>query len=144
MRMIQRDDYHFFQIDALNTICFTGDERAPRGVLKEQWGKGECFVEVSPESGMIVSFAIVSEKFCEKYVWAIATHPAWRGQGFAGRLLDEIEAWARETKDRSIALTTHEANPAQKLYFDKGYRVAAVLKDYYMTGNGILMRRKLL
>jgi len=142
MRMLTLDDHLFSEIAETNDIAFNEEERAPHGILREQCNRGEVFV--IERVGRVVSFAIVTERFLSPYIWSIATDPNFRGQGYAGQLLDEIEAWARQENKVFIFLTTHENNPAQKLYFDKGYRVLKVVGDYYLSGNGLLMRRKLL
>lgn len=142
MRVTERNEPKFLlqRVIEITEKSFRDDELPPRGILTEQFMDGTVFID----SGDVKSYAIVSEKFGERYIWAIATHPDHRGRGLAGELLDEIEAWARENKAPSLTLTTHSDNPAQKLYFDKGYRVTRVLQDYYQTGNGLFMRRKLL
>jgi ribosomal protein S18 acetylase RimI-like enzyme len=143
MRVTSENEPKFLlqQCLELNDLCFQPEERAPQGVFTHQFMNGNIFIV--ERVGKVVAFAIVSEKYGERYLWAIATDPNFRGRGFAGELLTEIEDWARSEKGRNIALTTHVDNPAQKLYFDKGYRVVKVLSDYYLTGNGLMMRRKL-
>jgi ribosomal protein S18 acetylase RimI-like enzyme len=86
----------------------------------------------------IYAYAIVIEKG-GRFLWSIAVRP--RRQGFGTTLLKEIEAFYRKAGRQGISLTCNTHNPAQKLYFDLGYRVERVLPRYYGEDNGLFMRR---
>jgi ribosomal protein S18 acetylase RimI-like enzyme len=45
--------------------------------------------------------------------------------------------------DKQITLHVNATNPAQKLYFDHGFRVVAVDKGYFGKEDGLLMKRVL-
>lgn len=73
----------------------------------------------------------------------IVVMPEWRGQGLGMFLLKEIEKYFKD-KGGVEALTLHckVDNPAQKLYFDAGYRVVSRLADYYAPeGDGLKMEK---
>lgn len=55
-------------------------------------------------------------------VWAVSTHPAWRGQGVATRLLDEAHARMRAAGLRFSTLGTASSGVAHALYEKLGYR----------------------
>jgi len=141
MRMESRFETEYREIAYLTDECFSGIERPPDGVLLENYRTGQVFVNSLTR---IDAFAIVTERFGDPWLWMAGTHPYKRGQGLMSDLLKEIEVWARETHRSGIALTCKAGNPAQKVYFDAGYRVEKVLIDYYRDDNGLLMRRKLL
>ena len=71
------------------------------------------------------------ERMPAAYLYAVATHPDGRGQGFAGRLLDFAGQWLGE---RGFAcLTTVPARPDLHMFFEKnGFSEGFVLsrKDY--------------
>lgn len=146
MRMISKDSEMFERCFTLQKICFDAEEQAPHGMMSYVFETGTVFTNPLTiwDSKHIHAFAIVTEKHGEPFVWSIAVHPDFRRLGIAGKMLDEIEEWARTQNAAGIGLTVQIDNPAQKLYFDKGYRVQNVLKNYYLTGHGLFMRRKLL
>lgn len=55
-------------------------------------------------------------------VWAVSTHPAWRGQGVATRLLDEAHERMRAAGLRFSTLGTARSGVAHGLYEKLGYR----------------------
>jgi ribosomal protein S18 acetylase RimI-like enzyme len=136
----------FEQCFTLQLTCFTPEEQAPRGMMESVFRSGQVFVSHHPfgPKSQVSAFAIVDKKHGEPFIWSIAVHPGWRNAGIGSKLLAEIEEYAREQNAAGIGLTVQIDNPAQKLYFDKGYRVQNVLKNYYLTGHGLFMRRKLI
>ena len=78
------------------------------------------------------------------YIWSVATYPAYRGKGLATALIHEFEKhYIALGYDRSW-LHTKVENPAQKLYFDLGYRVASFVPHIYGLGrHGLTMRKQL-
>jgi len=55
-------------------------------------------------------------------VWAVSTHPAWRGQGVASLLLDEAHARMAAAGLRFSTLGTDSYRVAHGLYAKQGYR----------------------
>ena len=140
MILTKPDRNQYVQCLNINRACFPTDERAPDGVFFNHWDNGTVFV--SCEDDKIVGFAIVTMLAGEPFVWTIAVLPEYRGQGIGGDLLYEIWQWAQQKGERFIDLTVKTSNPAQKLYFDSGYRVVKFLRRYYLGGgDGLLMRR---
>lgn len=66
---------------------------------------------------------VLSEAGAEEVggVWAVSTHPAWRGQGVATRLLDEAHARMRAAGLRFSTLGTDSYRLAHRLYERHGY-----------------------
>lgn len=54
-------------------------------------------------------------------VWAVSTHPAWRGQGVASRLLDEAHVRMAAAGLRFSTLGTDRFRVAHRLYEKHGY-----------------------
>jgi ribosomal protein S18 acetylase RimI-like enzyme len=124
----------------INRECFVDEERAPDGVFLNSWDNGTVFVH--RENGKILGFAIVTRQAGVPFLWVIAVKPGHHGGGIGGNLLYEIWSWAKSKGERRIELTVKSSNPAQKLYFDSGYRVVKFLRNYYIGGgDGLLMRR---
>ena len=55
-------------------------------------------------------------------VWAVSTHPAWRGQGIAARLLDEAHSRMAAAGLRFSTLGADSFRVAHALYRKHGYR----------------------
>lgn len=125
---------------AIHNESFNGVERAPEGVFRQNYSGGTVFTQEWYRG--IVSFAIVTMRSGRPYLWTIATSPHARGKGFGQSLLREVSRWAKSMTYASIELTVKTDNPAQKLYFDEGYRVVSFLRRFYLDdGDGLLMRR---
>ena len=146
MRLALKQDNTFEEIAAINYASFGPMERAPNGILRNIFDTSDVFVTYSPDGKRVVAYALLNEKLSEPYVWSIATHENYRGQGLAGHLLDEVEEFVRATNTATgILLTVHVNNArAQRLYLEKGYRVLRFLTNYYGSNeSGLVMRRPL-
>lgn len=129
----------FERVLEINDASFSGISRVPRGIFKTHFDRDEVFIV--QWGGPIVGFAIVTER-PGAYIWQIAVNPDHREQGLGSRLLKEIEMFYRNAGRQVIELTCNTENPAQKLYFDHGYRVTRVAQRYYQNeGNGLFMRK---
>jgi len=106
--------------------------------FQEAVKSGETYVYewVSPYNGRVSIKAFVISFIDEKepWIWAVCTTPYFRGRGIASLLIDEIEQFYRDKYDR-INLYVSVDNPAQKLYFDLGYRIVGVEKDIYESAH---------
>src|SRR5271157_5149700 len=118
--------------------AYTGVEVPPRGVFETAVMMGDVFVWGSFK---IYGFAIVST-VSEPFLWSIVVGPRYRKQGIGGVLLVEIAQFYRSLGKKSIRLTCKVDNPSQRLYFTMGYRVTALLINYYRPeGDGLEMRK---
>lgn len=77
------------------------------------------------------------------YIWSIATDPAYRGKGLATALINEFEKYYLAQGYERSWLHVRIENPAQKLYFDLGYRIASFEPNLYGPHeHGLTMRKK--
>jgi ribosomal protein S18 acetylase RimI-like enzyme len=105
-------------------------------------GKSRSEVEESPCLDRIIGFALV--RTCgNPYLWSIAVDKKFQGRGVGGNLLSRVIYHYTNLKALEITLHVHEDNPAQCLYFKRGFRVRDVIKDYYAPKNGLLMGRSM-
>lgn len=142
MRLIVRDDYHFNVIKGISDSSFLGIEIPPEANLRYQYDHCEVFIEEVDHK--IVSYAlVVNAAVGGPYIWSLATAREFRSRGFAGRMLGEIINWAFDRHYPHIELTVNVNNPAQKLYFDHGFRAMRVDPRYYGETSGLRMRRKI-
>lgn len=78
------------------------------------------------------------------YIWSVATDPAYRGKGLATTLIKEFEKHYIAQGHGRAWLHTRVDNPAQKLYFDIGYRIASFEPNLYAPHiHGLIMRKRL-
>jgi GNAT superfamily N-acetyltransferase len=68
--------------------------------------------------------------------------PGFRGQGIAGSILRELEAWARELELESLILETGKAQPeAIRLYTKSGYEIIPNYGQYENVANSVCMQK---
>jgi ribosomal protein S18 acetylase RimI-like enzyme len=126
----------------INDLCYEGDERPPRETFAQMLEFSEVWV-AGVDYGPPVGFIIVNEIPHVPYLWSVAVLPSYQGQGLGGRMLSLV---CTEYKNRTIELHCRVDNPVQKMYFDYGFRVVDITRDYYkMDGkniDGLKMRRE--
>jgi ribosomal protein S18 acetylase RimI-like enzyme len=71
----------------------------------------------------------------EPWIWTIVVHPFHRHYGIGRKLIKEIEK--RYTGRMNLFVESN--NPAQKLYFDCGYKVIEVVKGIYKDQDALRM-----
>jgi len=138
----------------INSACYSGIQR-PSPAEFDQMLDHEVFVGSelairtdwgSPTiKNKVIGFAIVRENILgHPYLWSIAVDPAYQGRGVGGNLLREVIKFYTLAKAQEISLHVHPDNPAMKLYFDYGFRVRHVAKNWYQAeGDGLYMWRAL-
>lgn len=89
----------------------------------------------------VIGFIAVEEKI-GPYIWNVAVDPAFQARGIGGNLLRQACQWLMAHDRNSISLHVNAKNPAQKLYFDYGFRVKAVVPQLYGLEDGLSMVRK--
>ena len=127
----------------ITEACYEGVELPSRLSFRQCVASGDVFVgETYP-----VSYALVTPGWGDErclLLRSIATLPMYRGCGAATRLLLELADFYRIQGVQQIVLHCKTDNPAQTLYFAMGYRVTAILREYYKPeGNGLEMRKTL-
>jgi ribosomal protein S18 acetylase RimI-like enzyme len=140
-----RHSEDFQRVMAINDACYSGDFRPPREIMQDMISISDVFVArahraLDPE--IIYGFAIVRNA-TQPYIWNLAVDPAYWGRGIASMMLDHIIAGYTKDKYSQITLHVNAKNPAQKLYFDYGFRVTAIVPNYFNPDSGLLMERRL-
>lgn len=87
-------------------------------------------VTLIADTGKVSAFVVANITNGQPYIWSLATAKEWRGNGIARTLLTIVDAHYQE-KYSFIWLHVDRDSPAQKLYFDLGYRVQSIEEDYY-------------
>ena len=143
-----KDDYE--RVMEINDACYTGIYCPPRELMRNYLTVSDVFIarhnvdgcDSKPDEDIVVGFAIVRNVF-QPYIWNIAVDPAYQGRGVGGNLLREVIRTYTLSKNLNIALHVNAENPAQKLYFDYGFRVKSVQAKYFDPNDALLMERKL-
>ena len=123
----------------INESSFVEEERPSRTEFYSMITTSDVFI-TSLDSP--VGFAIVHTLGASPYLWHFAVAPRQRGQGLGRELLNYIRDYYRAKDCKEIRLHVRPDNPAQKLYFDVGYRVYRIAKDHYASGKDALMMKQ--
>lgn len=151
-RLQKSEPSYFKRILEINDLSYFGVQRPKESILLNAFNQGDVYVAYSYGGTVagyineIAGFAIVIDYMdnFEPLIWSIATHPDFRGRGFATAMLMDIDKDSRALGARNIRLTVNWNNPAQKLYFDAGFRVVSVARKHYLEdGDGLVMRKQL-
>ena len=121
-----KDATHLFNI---NNKCFDSPE--PNVHLLEHIHKGQTWVCCTEKDDKPVGF-LVSTYQNGAHVYNVAVDPEFRNKGIATSLFKEFHYFYREQHYAWLHVDT--SNPAQKLYFDLGYRIKEIKYDYYGPG----------
>ena len=124
----------FERLLTINDECYTGIERPTVSQFEHMLNYTDVFlakeaIDRDPNIWRILGFAIVrpSGGYGGKpYLWSIAVSRGCRGQGIGGGLLWRIVNKYTLAGEKQISLHCNPDNPAQKLYFDLGFRVEAI------------------
>jgi ribosomal protein S18 acetylase RimI-like enzyme len=145
----------------INDLCYEGDERPPRETFAQMLEFSEVWVardeyvdtviqlsscEKYHDVNTPIGFIIINEIHdINAYLWSMAVLPSCQGLGIGGRMLSLV---CTEYKNRAIELHCRVDNPVQKMYFDYGFRVVDIARDYYKIGgrniDGLKMRKMIL
>jgi len=139
----KRED--FDRVMEISDACYSGDYCPPRQTMADMVSVSDVCVARIDEVELghsLVGFAIIKNVF-QPYIWNIAVDPAYQRRGIAGNMLREIIKRYTLNKDTKILLHVDATNPAQKLYFDYGFRVVSVEENYFEPNDGLMMVRKL-
>jgi ribosomal-protein-alanine N-acetyltransferase len=128
---------------AINRACFKDAE--PDSELLEDLKKYKTWVAVA-ENGYIQGFISGHVKHGIPYIDNVSVLELYRGMGIATELIETFEksfSW-RDSLGNGTAywLQVASDNPAQRLYFDLGYRVESVDENFYGRGKHALCMHK--
>lgn len=113
-----------------------------RQSMEDQVGMEAGINLAAVEDGRLAGYIGAHYILDEGYIDNLAVDPSRRRQGVASRLLDSLEAIAREKSLRFLTLEVREGNlPAQALYARKGYVPVGKRRGYYLhpSEDAILM-----
>ena len=114
----------------INTKCYEYPE--PDDELIRSTRNGKAWVAVDESDGFVFGFIIGTVKHGIPYIHNIAVLPGFRGKGTGKKLIEKFEGFYHNPASHIVFwLQVCNDNPAQKLYFDLGYRVESVDENFY-------------
>ena len=145
----------FERLLLINDKCYTGIERPTLQEFENMLKHTDVFVARTDSTdslygdpaveNLIIGFAICKPSLGlnAPYLWSLAVAPEFQGRGVGKNLLREVIKRYTLAKEMSISLHVHPDNPAQTLYFNKGFRVQGIAPKWYEKSHGLVMRRPL-
>ncbi|MDE7395936.1 MAG: ribosomal protein S18-alanine N-acetyltransferase [Clostridiales bacterium] len=92
-------------------------------------------------NGDVVGYGGVRTVYETAEVYNIAVHAAYRRKGYGTAILQKLEAHAKAQGANELLLEVNEQNEAAvRLYKKQGFTVLSVRKNYYKSGNALVMR----
>jgi ribosomal-protein-alanine acetyltransferase len=131
----------------LDQRCFSDGEAYDRETIRYLLSHTQsvCFKVVSPADEMAAFVIGMVEPDGTGHVVALGVGPEFRRRGHGRRLMDAVERGFFERGVSTVRLEVRTSNePAQKLYFDMGYKIVRRMPRYYTNGDdGYLMVRNI-
>lgn len=131
MRIVEYDDVDPLQVLHINLLCldFALTPELVRLIRRMDPRPFPFFALYAVEGNAVVGqvgvfrLPVVSIAGAAEVggVWAVSTHPAWRGRGVASLLLDEAHARMAAAGLRFSTLGTNASGVAHRLYIKQGY-----------------------
>jgi ribosomal protein S18 acetylase RimI-like enzyme len=131
----------FIDIKSINELSH--ETPSPAMLLKAEADQGKTWV--AEIDSVVSGFIIGKIKHGKPYVYNIAVSQVYRKQGVATELIKAFEEYYSKLQKKENScfwLQVNTNNPAQKLYFDLGYRVGYVDEDFYGAGKHALCMYK--
>lgn len=132
----------FSALFAIEQQCFTPPDQFTQARMRAYLKKDLlCTAQVN---GVLVG-SLLALPTKSIYIASLAVLPGYQGQGIGKRLMLEVE---RDQNPSSLWLHVNATSPAQKFYFDLGYRVTKVVQRFYgskSTGfySALVMKKKI-
>lgn len=147
MRITGYTKADFDRVMEINDACYPeGVYRPSREIMSDYLSVSDVYLAKVGHVGdlpeEIIGFAIVRNAL-QPYIWNIAVDPVSQGRSVGTALLCHIIDFYTNARSKQISLHTNVNNPAQKLYFDNGFRIVSVQENYFGPDDGLVMVRRL-
>lgn len=130
----------FDELYEIETECFPAGQRFSKSCMK-RYIKTNVLLTAWDDNLKIVGMLLLKVNKTFAYVSSVATLPEYRGYGIANSLLAMAESIDRGDVTK-IRLHVRPDNPAQLLYFKRGYRVMGYVPKFYSDGVAALVMEK--
>lgn len=132
MTIIPMKEEHLPQLVQLEQACFSTPWSLT--VLTESFHQENIHFWVALEEETLLGSASVSVVLSEGYINNVAVFPQYQNKGIAGKLLDAMIEFAKDTQKPLdfLTLEVRESNvQAIALYKSRGFQQIALRKNYY-------------
>lgn len=129
----------------IDDLCFPQWMRYSRYDFVYYFFKKNVFVLVSEDDEGVHGFIIADIRSVDDgHIITIDVHPDHRRKKLGTYLMAEVEVIFREQGVKKAILEVHRDNlPAQLFYSNLGYRIEKQLDNYYHSGHGLKLAKKL-
>ena len=128
---------------ALDLICFEPVFRFSRRAMRGFAEATGAVTVVAEAEGQLVGFCVAQLEDNLGYVVTLDVAPAWRRQGLARRLMEEVEARVRAAGGVGMILHVFTGNVgAMQFYEGIGYGRIGMAEGFYGSGMDALVYRK--
>lgn len=128
---------------ALDVLCFEPAFQFSRRAMRS-FAEAKSSMTVLAEAGEdLVGFSIIQMEEQLGYVVTLDVAAAWRRQGLARRLMEEMESRVRATGGVGMVLHVFKGNAgAMRFYESMGYGRAGMAEGFYGRGLDALVYQK--
>lgn len=131
----------------LDQRCFSDGEAYDRETIRYLLSHSQsvCYKVILPTGEMTAFVVGMLEPDGTGHVVALGVGPEYRRQGHGRRLMEAVEQGFVESGVTTSRLEVRTSNdPAQRLYFELGYKIIRRMPHYYTSGDdGYLMVKNL-
>lgn len=111
-------------------------------------GSQDYIVEVLSDGNTVIGYVCYGENPVASGIWDlywICIDPKKQGRGYGEILVKKVEEVARKKGGRSIFIETSSLPSYEKarIFYEKlGFKIVAIIKDYYKVGDDKIIYRK--
>ena len=134
---------HVPQIAELEKCCFN-DPWSESSIASELNNRLSCWL-VALDGNVVIGYVGSQTVLGETDMMNIAVHPAYRKQGVAKSLIQNLIDTISQQGSHSLMLEVRQSNePAKNLYLSLGFETVGIRKNYYRNPreNALILRKE--
>ena len=143
MTITNMSNAHVPQIAELEKCCFN-DPWSESSIASELNNRLSCWL-VALDGNVVIGYVGSQSVLGETDMMNIAVHPAYRKQGVAKSLIQNLIDTISQQGSHSLMLEVRQSNePAKNLYLSLGFETVGIRKNYYRNPreNALILRKE--
>ena len=143
MTITNMSNAHVPQIAELEKCCFN-DPWSESSIASELNNRLSCWL-VALDGNVVIGYVGSQTVLGETDMMNIAVHPAYRKQGVAKSLIQNLIDTISQQGSHSLMLEVRQSNePAKNLYLSLGFETVGIRKNYYRNPreNALILRKE--
>lgn len=143
MTITNMSNAHVPQIAELEKCCFN-DPWSESSIASELNNRLSCWL-VALDGNVVIGYVGSQTVLGETDMMNIAVHPAYRKQGVAKSLIQNLIDTISQQGSHSLMLEVRQSNePAKNLYLSLGFENVGIRKNYYRNPreNALILRKE--